>query len=550
MQALVHLLSENFLLLLFLVAGIGYLIGKIRIKGFSLGIAAVLFVGLAFGALAPNVELPEFCHLFGLVLFVYTIGISSGPGFLSVLQSGGLRENLFAVSILIGVGGVVVGLKSIFGFSAGVSAGIFAGSMTNTPALANIIQYLRENVGATADQAVKILSEPVIAYSLCYPLGVLGVIGGIYVMQRVWKVDYKAEMRASVQSQDEAGALTTLTVKITNPDATHDTLGNLSRKHNWKVRFVRWRHQGKLSLAFEGTRIHQGDFINMVGAPQEVHHVAAFLGEVARRPLEDDRSNLDFRRVFVSNPEVVGRTLSELNLQNKFEAQVTRVRRGDHDFVPRNDTTLLLGDRVRVVAPKDRLEEVSKFFGDSYKALSEVDVISLGVGIALGLLLGLVPVPLPGGGAFKLGIAGGPLIAGLILGAIGRSGTIIWNIPYSANLTLRQIGLVMFLAGVGTRSGYEFASQVADPSSVWVVLAGAVTTLFSTIVALVVGYKMLKIPMGRLIGIVSGIQTQPAALAFANEQAGNDMPNLGYATVFPLTTITKILIAQLLIALL
>jgi putative transport protein len=159
-------------------------------------------------------------------------------------------------------------------------------------------------------------------------------------------------------------------------------------------------------------------------------------------------------------------------------------------------------------------------------------------------------VPLPGGGTFKLGIAGGPLIVGLILGAIGRSGTIIWNIPYSANLTLRQIGLVMFLAGVGTRSGYEFASQVADPSSVFIVLAGGVTTLFSTIVALVVGYKMLNIPMGRLIGIVSGIQTHPAALAFANEQTGNDMPNLGYATVFPLTTITKILIAQLLIALL
>ncbi len=549
MQEFAHLLSENFLLLLFLVSGIGYLIGKIRIKGFSLGIAAVLFVGLAFGALGPNVELPEFCHLFGLVLFVYTIGLSSGPSFFSVLQHGGLRENLFAVSVLIGVGVLVAGLKVMFGFSAGISAGIFAGSMTNTPALANVIQYLREHVSATSDQAVKIFSEPVIAYSLCYPLGVLGVIGGIYVMQRVWKVDYKAEMLTSAQNR-EAASLMTLTVKITNPEACHDTLGELSRKHNWNVRFVRWLHQGKLTLAFEGVRLQQGDFINMIGTPQDVRHVATFLGEVAPRPLEDDRSNLDFRRVFVSNPEVVGKTLAELNLRNKFEAQVTRVRRGDHDFVPENDTTLLLGDRVRVVAPKDRLEEVSKFFGDSYKALSEVDVISLGVGISLGLLLGLVPVPLPGGGTFKLGIAGGPLIAGLILGAIGRSGTIIWNVPYSANLTLRQIGLVMFLAGVGTRSGYEFASQVADPSSVLIVLAGAIATLFSTIVALTLGYKVLKIPMGRLIGIVSGIQTQPAALAFASEQTGNDMPNLGYATVFPLTTITKILIAQLLIALL
>ncbi len=161
------------------------------------------------------------------------------------MKHGSLRENLFAVSVLIGVGVLVAGLKVMFGFSAGISAGIFAGSMTNTPALANMIQYLREHVSATSDQAVKIFSEPVVAYSLCYPLGVLGVIGGIYVMQRVWKVDYKAEMLTSAQNH-EAASLMTLTVKITNPEACHDTLGELSRKHNWNVRFVRWLHQGKL----------------------------------------------------------------------------------------------------------------------------------------------------------------------------------------------------------------------------------------------------------------------------------------------------------------
>lgn len=550
MQFLIHLLSENFLLLLFLVAGIGYLIGKIRVRGFSLGIAAVLFVGLAFGSLAPTVELPEFCHLFGLVLFVYTIGLSSGPSFIPSLRSGGLQENVFAASVLIGVGLLVIGLKAIFEFSAGISAGIFAGSMTNTPALANVIQYLREHTSAMSDAAVKIFSEPVIAYSLCYPGGVLCVIGAIYVMQRLWKVDYKAEMRAVAQATGEGSELATLTVKITNPEASSETLGALRQKHHWAVRFVRWLHQGQLTLAFDGARLQLGDFVNMIGAPEETRRVAAFLGEVAPRPLEDDRSNLDFRRVFVSNPEVVGKTLAQLRLREKFEARVARVRRGDHDFLPDASTTLLLGDRVRVVAPKDRIDEVSKFFGDSYKALSEVDVISLGVGITLGLLLGLLPVPLPGGGTFKLGIAGGPLVAGLVLGAIGRSGTIIWNIPYSANLTLRQIGLVMFLAGVGTRSGYEFASQVGDPSSLFIVLAGTIVTTFSAMSALFIGYKLLRIPMGRLIGIVSGIQTQPAALAFANEQTGNDMPNMGYAAVFPLVTIMKILIAQLLISLL
>ncbi len=550
MPFLIHLLSENFLLLLFLVAGIGYLIGKIRIKGFSLGIAAVLFVGLAFGALAPSVELPEFCHLFGLVLFVYTIGLSSGPSFIASLRSGGLRENLFAISVLISVGLLVVGLKELFEFSAGIAAGIFAGSTTNTPALANVIQYLREHISANSETAVKLFSEPVIAYSLCYPGGVLCVIGAIYVLQRAWRVDYKAEMQTLAQETGESGTLTTLTVKITNPTVADTTLGALRQQHHWGVRFVRWLHHGHLQLAFDDARLQPGDFVNMIGSPEETRRVAAFLGEVAPRPLEDDRSNLDFRRMFVSNPEVVGKTLAQLGLREKFEARVARVRRGDHDFLPNGNTMLLLGDRVRVVAPKDRMEEVSKFFGDSYKALSEVDVISLGVGITLGLLLGLLPVPLPGGGTFKLGIAGGPLVAGLVLGAIGRSGTIIWSIPYSANLTLRQIGLVMFLAGVGTRSGYEFASQVSDPSSLLVILSGAIATTFSAMGALFIGYKFLRIPMGRLIGIVSGIHTQPAALAFANEQTGNDMPNMGYTAVFPLVTITKILIAQLLISLL
>ncbi|MDW8465551.1 MAG: hypothetical protein RML35_05015 [Chloroherpetonaceae bacterium] len=227
MQVVVHLLSENSLLLLFLVAGIGYLIGKVRIGGFSLGIAAVLFVGLAFGALGPTVELPEFCHLFGLVLFVYTIGLASGPTFLSSLRREGLRENLFAVSVLLSVGALVTALHFLFGFSAGTSAGIFAGSMTNTPALANVIQYLRERIHALPDTAVQIFSEPVIAYSLCYPMGVLGVIGAIYILQRLWRINYAEEAKAFAPQLGGADHLITLTVKVTNPDACVETLGHL-----------------------------------------------------------------------------------------------------------------------------------------------------------------------------------------------------------------------------------------------------------------------------------------------------------------------------------
>ena len=545
-DAVVHLLVENQILLLFLVAGLGYFIGRISIGGFSLGIASVLFIGLAIGSLDPKLQLPEFCHLFGLVLFVYTVGLTAGPSFLSSLRQDGLRENLFAVVVLLVVAAIAGLMSSVFSLTAAQAAGVFTGSMTNTPALANVIQYLKdsspENLHAT------LLSEPVIAYSLCYPMGVIAVIGAIYLMQRVWKVDYKQE--ALLSNDGGVEKLVTLTVKITTPEAGKLPLGELRYHHHLRVRFVRLQRQGSLTLAHDGVRLQSGDLINFCGAEEEVHRAAALLGELVSRPLEEDHSNFDFRRVFVSDAKVVGKPLSALQLRAKFEARIARVRRGDHDFIPDGRTKLLLGDRVRVVAPRDRMEEVSRFFGDSYKALSEVDVISLGVGVALGLALGLIPVPLPGGGSFKLGFAGGPLLVGLFLGALGRTGKIVWNIPYSANLTLRQIGLVMFLAGVGTRSGYAFASQLSEPSSVFIFVSGAAITCLSAFGVLFIGYKGLKIPMGRLIGVLAGIQTQPAALGFANEQTGNDMPNNGYTTVFPLVTIVKIVLAQVLVMIL
>jgi putative transport protein len=206
-----------------------------------------------------------------------------------------------------------------------------------------------------------------------------------------------------------------------------------------------------------------------------------------------------------------------------------------------------LGDRVRVLAPRSRMTEVAKFFGDSYRALAEVDVLSFGLGVAAGLVLGMIPVPLPSGGTFSLGIAGGPLIAGLVLGALGRTGVVVWQLPYSANLTLRQIGLVLFLAGVGTHSGWVFSRTIMQPGSLTLFACGAAITLLTTSLALVVGRSVLKVRPAVLFGMVAGVHTQPAVLAFANENAVDDGPNAGYAAVFPFATIAKILLAQVLV---
>ena len=237
-------------------------------------------------------------------------------------------------------------------------------------------------------------------------------------------------------------------------------------------------------------------------------------------------------------------------MRQRFGAVITRVRRGDDDFLPDGDLVLELGDRVRVLTHHDNMKAVARYLGDSYRAVSEVDVLSFSLGLALGLLLGIVAIPLPGGITFKFGFAGGPLIVALILGTVGRTGRMVWSLPYSVNMTLRQIGMVMFLAGIGTRAGYSFLSTFTQGGGLLIFAAGCVITCTTSLLALWAGYRLLKIPMTLLIGIVAGLQTQTAVLGYALEQTGNDLPNIGFASVYPAATISKIIVVQVLLAML
>jgi putative transport protein len=274
----------------------------------------------------------------------------------------------------------------------------------------------------------------------------------------------------------------------------------------------------------------------------------AYLGEPAEENLELDRSEFDFRRMFISNNSIVGKTVGELDLPGKFGAVATRIRRGDVEMLVQDNTVIELGDRVRVVAHRQDMDKIARFLGDSYRSLSEIDILTFSLGIALGLLIGMIPIPLPGGLVFTLGFAGGPLVVALILGALGRTGPLVWSMPYSANLTLRQFGLIMFLAGVGTRAGYAFVSTFTQGGGVALFIAAAIITTLTALATLWIGYRLLKIPMSLLIGLLAGLQTQPAVLGFGLEQTKNDLPNLGYASMFALAVIVKIIVAQLLVA--
>lgn len=536
-----RLLAQNPLLLLFVVTAIGYPLGRIRVAGTSLGVASVLFAGLTVGAIDPSLKLPEIVYLLGLVVFIYTVGLSSGPSFFASLKRKGLRDNALVAVVLVLAGALTLALGHWLKLRSPLVAGLFCGGLTNTPALAAAIETLKLN-GKSGDAAT-------VGYSIAYPIGVIGPILGIALAQRIWRTDYAREARELRTLAASPQEIAVRTIEVTQQASTGARLKDLATAYDWDVVFTRVLSGRELSLARAHTRLRVGDHITAVGAPEQLDEVTRVLGVESAVPLETDRTVLDHRRVFVSSRAVAGRRLGDVEpqLRRRFGAVVTRLRRGDVEMMPRPAMVLELGDRVRVLAPREALDRVSEFFGDSYRALGEIDVMGFSLGLAFGLAIGMIPIPIPGGATLRLGFAGGPLVAGLLLGALGFTGRLVWTVPYSANLTLRQIGLVLFLAGIGTRAGYSFLSTVRGAGGMHMLAAGAAITMLAVLAMLWVGHRLLKIPMSLLTGMVAGTQTQPAVLGFAVEQTGNDLPHVGYATVYPLATIGKIIVVQLLL---
>lgn len=552
MAPIIAILLDEPLLLLFVVAAFGYVLGRVSIFGFRLGVAAVLFVGLGVGALDEALQLPEIVHLLGLVLFVYTIGLSSGEHFFASLGRKGLRDNTLVLGMLLLAAALAAVLALVLGLSTPLTAGVYCGSLTNTPALAAVMQTIRQEAARGGADPTAAVAVPVIGYSLAYPVGVLGMIAVMAIARRLGRIDDAAEAaRAAAQGMGGvvAGRLTNRVVRVLNPLAVGLSTAELAEHSGITIVFGRLRRGEHTMLVAGETRLEREDLISVIGTPDQVERMTAFLGESCTVPAQLSGEDLDHRSLFVSSPDVAGLSLAELDLPRRFGAIITRLRRGDITIVPRGDTVLEPGDRVRIVTRSDRVEAVARFLGDSYREVSEIDVLSLGLGIALGLLLGMVPLTLPGGIRLTLGLAGGPLVVSLVLGALRRTGPVLWTIPYGANLTLRQFGLILFLAGVGTRSGYSFASTLAGGEALPPLLAALAITVLTGAATLWIGYALLKIPMGQLMGMLAALQTQPALLAYSLEQTRNNLPNIGYATVYPLAMIAKIVIAQILLTL-
>lgn len=534
MRPFLDLLVANPLALLFVIAAIGYPLGQLRIGGMNVGVAAVLFVGIFFGALDARLKLPELIMTLGLVLFVYTMGLMSGPGFFATLRRRGLQAFLVALTYLVIGSLVVVAVASTRGLPWSMTAGMFAGLFTTTPGLASVLEWLRSH-GHEA-----LLNDPTVGYSLAYPVSVAGLLAALSLH---WRIH-----RAWEPTPDpKARRIEVVTVLISNPAVFGKTLAEITQDMGTGIIFTRVRKGDLTELANSETVIEEDMEITLVGRSALVDAAVPKLGEVAPNPLELDRTDFNMRRIFVSNSAVAGRPLSELAMPTRFGAIITRLGRGDHDILPTGDTVLEFGDRVRVLAPRERLPEVAKFLGDSYRSLSEIDVLSFALGILVGLLVGMIPIRLPGAFTVSLGVAGGPLLVALILGSLHRTGPLVWNLPYSANLTLRQFGLLMFFAGVGVRSGNAFWQAIQKPATWPLVGAGFLLIFLLSFTFLLLATRLKKASPSEAMGLVCALQTQPAGLAFSVEVTGSEKPNQSYASIFPIASILKIVVAQLIV---
>jgi len=550
--------AHNPLLMLFAVVALGYPISKLRIAGASFGIASILFAGIALGALvmAPGLDANlkkdiskemELVYELGLAVFVYAMGLSISHSFWAAFSREGMKKNAVVFLVMICSTAFVVLLAKAMGFNARYAAGLLTGSFTNMPALAGVIERVKTMTGVGPVE----LAQPTVASAIAYPIGVLVPMLVILISSKVFRVNLKEEADGLKDYQTGHQKLEVWTVRVTKPEAEAMSKRDLCAAGRFHVVFGRVLRKAELLLPTPDLRLKLDDLVTVVGSPDDLIQVEALIGQRSHVELDRDQSALDATRVFVSRWDVVGVPLGKLDLVNKHQAIITRVRRGDLWFVPDGDTVLELGDRVRVTTRRDNIEAIEEFFGDSYRAISEVSFLTFAMGLAAGLALGQLPIPLGHGIVFKLGFAGGPLAVALILGRFHRIGPLVWNFPYSANHTIRQFGLVLFAAGIGVISGEGFRAIVSQNVSVLPLFLGAafLVCFMADSLTMLLGHKLFGIPLNIMFGILAGTHTQPVVLGYANHHTGNDLPNVGFATVYPLATILKIVLAQVLLAL-
>ncbi|NLZ94559.1 MAG: putative transporter [Bacteroidales bacterium] len=533
-----------------LVISIGIMLGRIKIFGVSLGITWILFVGIAFGHFGLNID-PTILHFmkeFGLILFIYSIGMQVGPSFFSSFKKGGLTLNLLAVSIVfLGVITTYV-LHLVTNLPLSTMIGVLSGAVTNTPGLGAAQQTLFDTTGTT-DPTLSM------AYAVAYPLGVVGVITSLILFRYIFKIKFSEETK-ELDSLDDSKLTEAkvFSLKISNPAVFGKPLSKVKSfiDNEFVVSRIKSADGAKLQIAEPKTILNENDTVLVVSNLQNIESVSALLGaqvDMAEDDWYEQDDELISRRIIITKPEINGKTIKSLKLRKYYGINVTRVNRAGVDLIGNPELELQMGDRLTVVGTKSSVSKVSSFLGNSLERLRKPNLVSIFIGIALGMLLGSIPFMIPGiPQPVKLGLAGGPLIVSILISKFGPRYKMVTYTTMSANLMLREIGISLFLACVGLEAGAGFIETIVNGGYMWVGY-GFVITILPVLIVGTIGRLVFKINYFTLMGVVSGSMTNPPALSFANATAGNDTPAVSYATVYPLTMFLRVVTAQVLMLL-
>lgn len=540
-----HSVAHSVLVLAAVVAA-GLALGAVRVRGLSLGVGGVLFAGLAFGHFGWTIdaELMEFVREFGLILFVYAVGLQVGPGFVSSLRKQGLWLNLFAATIVVGGTAAALAIAAAARIDLPTAVGMLSGAVTNTPSLGAAQQALAE-VGARPD-AIQTVG---LGYAVAYPFGILGIILTMLLIRRVFRIDLAKESEEFQRLQTgRVAPLLTKDVEITNPNLDGKTVQQTLDMTASKVVLSRLMRAGHQEIPTPETVLHTGDVVHAVGTERGIENFRTLVGRDSTSALPAMPAPIVVVRVVVTRTDHVGRALGDLDLDIRHGVVITRVVRSGIEFTPTRGMRLQLGDRLVMVGYQGKVDEAAKDLGNQIQELDRPHILSVFLGITLGVLVGSIPLAFPGIPApVRLGLAGGPLLVAIILGRIGRIGPFVTYLPNPAKKLLAEFGIALFLACVGLKSGERFVEVLRTGDGLtWMGLA-ALITLLPLLVVGFVARKWKKLNYVSLCGLLSGSMTDPPALAYATQMVGNDSPSIAYATVYPLTMLLRVLLAQLVV---
>jgi putative transport protein len=532
--------------ILALVCVAGMSLGSIQIRGIKLGTAGVLFAAVLTGHFGKPIDhhILEFVKEFGLILFVFCIGLQIGPGFFASLRRSGLRLNALALSIVVAGAVTAVALALLLKFDGAAAVGVLAGATTNTPSLGAAQQTLSTFPEVSADRA----ALPALAYAVTYPLGIVGIIATLLILKSLFKIDVARELELhSASERSDVEPLEQRTLVVENKNLHGVSIGDVPSlaESGVVVSRIRRADQTDVVVAAPEMELQAGDVMLVVGTSHGLGQFERVIGRSVQENLTETAGPVINRRIVVTNIDVLGKSVKELQFSLKYGVIVTRVARGDLEMTAVPTLRLQFGDVLQLVGPEEAAKRAAAFVGDSVQALNETHFVPLFAGIFLGILLGMVPVACPGlPQPVRLGLAGGPLVVAILLGRVGRIGRLVWHMPRNSNAAFREFGIALFFAGVGLMAGPTFFSAALSWTGILWLLAGVCVTMIPLLAIGIFARTKLALNFVELSGLLAGSMTDPPALAFANGICKSEAPSLAYATVYPFTMLLRITVTQ------